>query len=70
MSQFTFILVVLAAIIMTFNLFKFLNKRSGSDFYHSLPVTRPCLFFSLCASVLTVVVSYSPSLSCWRDCCM
>lgn len=56
MSQFTFILVVLAAIIMTFNLFKFLNKRSGSDFYHSLPVTRPCLFFSLCASVLTVVV--------------
>ena len=56
MSQFTFMLVALAAIVMAFNLFKFLNKRSGSDFYHSLPVTRPCLFFSLCASVLTVMV--------------
>lgn len=48
-------LLILAAIIMTFSLFRFLNKRNGSDFYHSLPITRPCLLLSLCASVFTLI---------------
>ncbi len=33
-------------------LFGFLNKRSSSDFYHSLPHTRLCLYLSFFAAVM------------------
>ncbi|MBR2338762.1 MAG: ABC transporter permease [Clostridia bacterium] len=39
--------------LMTLYLFSFLNKRENSDFYHAIPATRQCLFFSLWASVAT-----------------
>ena len=39
--------------IMMLYLFSFLNKRESSDFYHAVPATRPCLFFSFFAAVLT-----------------
>ena len=32
---------------------EFLNKRKGSDFYHSLPCTRNCLFLSFSVAILT-----------------
>lgn len=37
-------------------LFKFLNKRSGSDFYHSVPHKRSTLYISFSASIMTWVV--------------
>ncbi len=42
-----------AAPLMTLNLFSFLNKRNASDFYHSLPHKRECIFISYMASILT-----------------
>ncbi len=42
-------------IVLTSSLFSFLNKRNGSDFYHSLPCTRSCLFVSFSAAIMTWV---------------
>ncbi len=42
--------------IFALNVWKFLNKRSTSDFYHSLPYTRVCLFISKSCAVLTWIV--------------
>lgn len=42
--------------LMTLYLFQFLNKRNASDFYHAIPETRLCLFFSFTAAILTWVV--------------
>ncbi len=47
---------LLAAPLMTFALYSFQNKRNTSDFYHSLPHTRLCLFLSYQAAILTQVV--------------
>ncbi len=48
------IFVAYAAVpIMTLNLFSFLNKRNTSDFYHSLPHTRVCMYLSFQAAVIT-----------------
>ena len=49
-------LPLLGAPVMVFVLFGFLNKRNTSDFYHSLPHTRTCVFLSLFASVMTWIV--------------
>lgn len=38
--------------ILVFSLFRFMMKRSTSDFYHSLPVSRVCLTVSFFASAL------------------
>lgn len=43
--------------IMTLQLFSFLNKRESSDFYHAIPETRLCLFFSFFAAVMTWVIA-------------
>lgn len=43
---------------LTLNLFSFLNRRESSDFYHALPVTRTCLFFSFFAAVVTWIVIF------------
>lgn len=37
--------------LMTLYLFRFLNKRSASDFYHQFPVKRTCLYFSFFAAI-------------------
>lgn len=44
------------AVLMTIQLFRFLNQRSCSDFYHSIPQTRTCVAVSFLASILTWVV--------------
>ena len=50
--------------ILTLNLFSYLNKRNESDFYHSIPYTRPCVYFSFLAAVLTwLVITLTVSLS-------
>lgn len=41
--------------IMTLYLFRFLTKRNSSDFYHSIPHTRTCLYISYIAAILTWV---------------
>ena len=43
----------IAPVVFCIVLFYFLNNRSGSDFYHSIPHRRPTLFFSFAAAVLT-----------------
>ncbi len=42
-----------AAPIFTFIIFGAFNKRSASDFYHSLPYTRICMYLSNVAAIFT-----------------
>ena len=39
--------------LLTLYLFSFLNKRNSSDFYHSAPVSRNCLFVNYLGAILT-----------------
>ena len=64
-------------IIFTMNAFKFLYKRRDSDFFHSLPPTRVCIFTSaglasLCWSLITVtaiiLISYLSLIICGVGC--
>ena len=52
---FPFLLAVMYifAPVMALRLFRFLNKRNESDFYHALSFTRPCLYVSFFAAVMT-----------------
>ena len=50
------ILLLFLAPILTLSMFSFLNKRNESDFYHSIPFTRPCVYFSFLAAIMTWVV--------------
>lgn len=47
----------LGPILLTMQLFSFLNKRNGSDFYHALPCTRSCLLISFSLSIVTWLAS-------------
>lgn len=42
--------------IFALNVWKFLNKRNTSDFYHSLPYTRICLFVSRATAVIAWIL--------------
>lgn len=54
---------VVFAPLLALNAWKFLNKRSTSDFYLSLPYKRICLFFSRLASVIAwLFLMYAISL--------
>lgn len=44
---------IVVAPVLSLSLFNFLNKRNTSDFYHSLPHTRICLFNSFFAAIVT-----------------
>lgn len=44
------------AVVMAIMLFRFLNQRNSSDFYHSIPQTRVCVAVSFLLSVLTWVL--------------
>ena len=62
------LLVLLPTVIaplMVLYLFRFLNSRSASDFYHQLPERRECLFLSFFAAVLfwLAVLSVIPALT-------
>ena len=53
MCPMIFVIALIAAPIFTFMLFSPFNKRSSSDFYHSLPYTRECMFTSFSAAILS-----------------
>ncbi|MBQ2980993.1 MAG: hypothetical protein IJD58_02585 [Lachnospiraceae bacterium] len=50
--------------IMYLMLFSFLTKRSGSDFYHSLPVKRTCMFVSFIIAIISwlLIITFSYTL--------
>lgn len=50
------IYMFVAPITLTYAAFSYLTKRNASDFYHSLPVSRECAFFSRTAAVATYLV--------------
>lgn len=55
---------VLVVPVISFIIWSFLNRRSSSDFYHSIPYTRLCIYLSKTAAILTwivgiLVVSYA-----------
>jgi ABC-2 type transport system permease protein len=50
-----FALVYIVSTVLVHRAFSFLNHRNASDFYHSLPAGRTCLYASLAAAVLTWV---------------
>ncbi len=50
-TSFLLLTVIIFAPLLALNCWKFLNKRSTSDFYHSLPYKRICMFLSKLASV-------------------
>ena len=45
-------LLIAAAPFMVIELFRFLTRRSASDFYHAIPQTRVCLYVSYMAAIL------------------
>lgn len=55
MNPLIILLFCVFAPLMTLYLFSFLNKRESSDFYHAIPATRQCLFFSFFAAVMSWV---------------
>lgn len=64
------IVLVPVAVLLTFYMFSYLNKRSSADFYHSLPKKRSAVFISQWAAVLTwlfatVVISVSANHLRW-----
>ncbi len=50
------LLIMLFAPMATFAMFSYLNERSKSDFYHSLPQRRECVAISFVSAVLTWTV--------------
>ncbi len=48
--------IILLAPLMTFSMFSFLNDRCKSDFYHSLPQKRECVFISFLSATLTWMI--------------
>lgn len=52
-NPFLFAIFLLIAPLMAIMLFSFLTKRRTSDFYHSIPHTRICIFLSFSASIMT-----------------
>lgn len=63
MNPLLFFVFILIAPIMTLSLFGFLNKRNTSDFWHSVPHTRLCLFTSFFLAIVTWIVAIIVSTS-------
>ncbi len=57
LSYLTFIpfglLMMVFAVIMVHSMFSYLNERRDSDFYHSIPQKRSCVYISFLAAILT-----------------
>lgn len=51
-NPYIYLVMYLIVPIMALMLFGFMNKRRASDFYHSIPYTRVCIFLSFLLSVL------------------
>ena len=43
--------------LLTLYLFRFLNQRNGSDFFHAIPCTRICLFVSYYLAIITWILA-------------
>ena len=62
-NYFLVLVFIIVVPVISLIVWSFLNKRSGSDFYHSIPYTRLCIYLSKTAAILTwiagiLVVSY------------
>lgn len=62
-NYFLVFMFVVIVPILSFVIWSFLNKRSSSDFYHSVPYTRLCIYLSKTAAILSwtlfiLIVSY------------
>ena len=55
-SHIFYLLFVLMTLILLYSLFRFVNNREQSDFYHSIPHTRKCLYFSFSLSAFTWIL--------------
>ena len=55
LAPFTPLMLFFASRMVT-SMFSFLNERKGSDFFHSIPYKRICVYLSLIASVCTWIV--------------
>lgn len=53
---FIFVVPCIVTPILMFRIFSFMFKRNRSDFYHSIPQTRSCIYLSFTLSALTYVV--------------
>ncbi|WP_426351025.1 hypothetical protein ACPWSR_07325 [Alloiococcus sp. CFN-8] len=47
------VLIMFITPLFVISMFSYLNERSKSDFYHSIPYKRTCVYFSFLASILT-----------------
>ena len=57
------LILLLFAPLLVSTMFSYLNKRNESDFYHSIPFTRPCVYFSFLAAAFTwVLIALTASL--------
>ena len=50
-------LLVLFAPLLVYNMFSYLNDRTGSDFFHALPQKRICIYISFMSAVFTWIVA-------------
>ena len=50
-----YIFMFIGALLLVYTAFSFLNKRNGSDFFHSMPCTRNCAYMSMGAAVISVI---------------
>ncbi|MBQ8496497.1 MAG: ABC transporter permease [Clostridia bacterium] len=49
--------MILFAPLLTYIMFSYLNERRASDFYHSLPQKRICVYISFIAAILTWIAA-------------
>ena len=52
-----FFIIVLVVPVLTLRSFSFLTTRNGSDFYHSIPHKKQCVFISFAASAFTWIMA-------------
>ncbi len=52
------LIFAIAVPLFTFKLFGFLTKRNSSDFYHSVPYTRTCIYVSYSAAILSISAAF------------
>ena len=55
-APFGFVLMLFAPLLV-YNTFSYMNERRSSDFFHSLPQKRICVYLSFMAAVMTWIVS-------------
>lgn len=54
--EYMVVMFMIVTPLLALNLWKFLNKRNTSDFYHSLPYTRTCMYVSKTAALISWLI--------------